>query len=67
MGWLCQTDKTAESLKNGSLLAKEEIKSGSFPDEVLDNDISLIKPYFYSDAWEIVQEKGKCDHATLCL
>ncbi len=58
LGWFCEQLTTVERVLNGHIASTAELHDDTLPDEVIDNDISILKSFFDDKAWLLVLQKG---------
>ena len=59
--WFCD-EAVVNRVAGGGQVAEEdevEVLPDCLPDEVVDQDISLLESYFTEDGWILVQQTGK--------
>ena len=58
MLYFCTKQRAQKSINNNKILQLHEVKYLDLPDEIIDDNITVLEDYFSEDAWQHIQQTG---------
>lgn len=58
MLYFCTKQRAQKAISNKKILQLHEVKYLDLPDEIIDDNITVLQEYFSEDAWQHIQHTG---------